>query len=692
MTTNETVLNRKLLSLAVAAVLGGSASTAAAQAIEEVLVYGTLAGQQNETGSRLGLTVLETPATLDIIDGDAVRARIDTSLLEAVTRSAGFTGEADPGNGHSSIAARGFTGQGSVTKLYDGTNYYTAAGTITFPFDTWGVERIEVLKGPASVLYGEGGIGGAINIVPRRPQFERSGDLRLMAGENGTTFLGFDHTGGLSDSVAYRIDYSDSQSDNWVSNGDSKAQMLSLALRWDAAEELVISARYDSGEQEPMKYFGIPAENGDFVRDFVELNFNVSDAEISYDDDSVRVKADWTASDTVNLHSEIYRLTSERYWRNAEFYIYDSGTRLLERWDPLELGHDMTHTGVRTTARFAPAGGLVRASIGAELNDVSFERPTNFGPGNPNGLTFDEFDVVDPYNFRPGVLADIATASYLPDQTVDLDQRAVFAEGHFQLADAVALVAALRYDDYDTTSVRIGRAPIDQAVDAVTGRIGAVVDLADDTAFYAQYGTGAHHNISVITLSPAWREANMVESEQLEVGVKHQVAGTGLQWNVALFDIVRNNLTEDDPNSPNPADLLIVPEQTSQGIEVGFNLAVSEAFQIYGNAAVLDAETDTGATPTATPEQTYNLGVAWDAGPVRVLADARYVGDRVFARNPVPSYTVVDASLRWDVNDALGLTVNVDNLFDELYASGTYSGSWLVGRRRTASLALDYRF
>ena len=90
-------------------------------------MFGTQAGNESTTGSRLNLTVLETPATVDIIDGDAIRARIDTNVLEAVTRSAGFTNEANPGNGSSSIAARGFSGQGSVTKLYDGTNYYTAA-------------------------------------------------------------------------------------------------------------------------------------------------------------------------------------------------------------------------------------------------------------------------------------------------------------------------------------------------------------------------------------------------------------------------------------------------------------------------------------------------------------------------------------------------------------------------------------
>ena len=88
--------------------------------------------------------------------------------------------------------------------------------------------------------------------------------------------------------------------------------------------------------------------------------------------------------------------------------------------------------------------------------------------------------------------------------------------------------------------------------------------------------------------------------EQIEIGVKHRLAGTGFQWNVALFDITKNNLVEDNPNSANPDDLIVVPEQTSQGIEVGFSYTASDVLQFHGNAAVLNAETSTGTNILAT--------------------------------------------------------------------------------------------
>ncbi len=197
-----------------------------------------------------------------------------------------------------------------------------------------------------------------------------------------------------------------------------------------------------------------------------------------------------------------------------------------------------------------------------------------------------------------------------------------------------------------------------------------------------------------MTASASNREAEMIESEQFEIGLKQQVEGTRLQWTIALFDITRKNLIEDDPDSGDPNDLIVIPEQTSQGIELGLTFAASDTFRLHANLASLNAETDTGDTPTYTPEETWNLGFAWfPADGVRILADARYVGDRFHSARPIPSYTVVDASAAWELDQNLRLTLKAENLFDELYASAAYySSTWLVGKPRTFSLVADYRF
>jgi iron complex outermembrane recepter protein len=122
------------------------------------------------TGSRLNLTPLQTPASVEVITAETIAERGQHNIIDAVTQNAtGFTASPAPGNGSLSFNTRGFTGNSTVMTLYDGTRLYVGSGTLTFPFDSWSGQRIEVLRGPASVMYGEGAIGGAINVISKMP-------------------------------------------------------------------------------------------------------------------------------------------------------------------------------------------------------------------------------------------------------------------------------------------------------------------------------------------------------------------------------------------------------------------------------------------------------------------------------------------------------------------------------------------
>ncbi len=695
------------LSVCAGAALTLSSAQAQRQADEEVIVYGTTGLTDSYTGSRLDLSVLETPATIDVIDGDAIRDRVDLSVNEAVTRSAGFTIDSNPGNGHSSIVARGFAGNNAVTKLYDGNQVFSISNVSTLPQDTWSLDRIEVLKGPSSVLYGQGGIGGAINLIPRMPEFQSSSEIRLLAGELGTSFIGLDFTGPLSDNVAYRVDISSESSDGWVNNGDSENDHVSLALLWRATDDLSLTARFDSGDSSPSAYFGSLVENGAFIEQFAFLNLNVTDSVNRYEDDSLRLKADWTLSDTTTLNAEIFKMNSDRWWRNAEYYQYFESEGGVLRTDPLILGHDADHSGVRASLAFEPTPA-VTALVGFEANDLSFARPTNWGPGNPQPIDWwgfqgsiaastGDFDVVDPFNFRPGSLNDITAALATLNQDVsEVDQQAMFAELQYRFTDQLALVGGLRYEDFDSSYERAqGSFSRNWSEDSLSGRLGLVFDLSDTTAVYGQYSTGVEHpSGTVVTFGGNFVESDLVESEQLEIGLKKSIEGTGLVWSVALFDIAKNNLIIDDPTSGNPDDVIIIDEQTSAGIEAGLNYAVSDRFQVHANFVALDAETDTGEVPQDVPETTWNAGFAWKfTNDLRLVADARFVDDRSLGSTVMPSYTVVDASLHYQVNDDLQLILKGENLGDELYAFGSYwSGTWLVGKPRVFSIAADLRF
>ena len=163
-------------------------------------------GRAASVGSRLGLTLREQPASVEIIPGEVIRTRGDLTAQEAVTRATGITAAGTPGDGSSALASRGFVGHDSVTQLYDGTRLYVGAGTMTFPVDTWLLDRVEVLRGPASVIDGVGAIGGAINYVPRQPlRNARLTDAIFSAGSYNTYQLGANTTGPIMDRAAYQI-------------------------------------------------------------------------------------------------------------------------------------------------------------------------------------------------------------------------------------------------------------------------------------------------------------------------------------------------------------------------------------------------------------------------------------------------------------------------------------------------------
>lgn len=704
--------------LVTAAVLSASTTLAFAQenndSIEEIQVLGKEFTSVSESGSRLGLSLREIPATIDVIDGDAIRYRRDISLLEAVTRSAGFTGAGNPGNGGTSIAARGFTGQDVVTKLYDGNNYYTMAGTITFPFDTWAVERVEILKGPASVLYGQGGIAGAYNVVPKSPSAEFGGDVRLSFGQDDERYLGVGVTGALSDSVIGRIDYSNGESDNWVNNGSSDTEMLALALQWQAFEDLTLTFRYDAGDQSPLRYFGIPIVDSDFNDDWVGLNLSPADTRINYDDEITRLIADWDISDSVSVNAELFSLDTDRYWRTVETYSYDDASGMIDRWDPLIIRHEMKQTGGRVNLVFDSRLGDMpwKVSVGAETTDIGLDYTSNFNGSHPDSVDWGgDFDSVDPRDFTAGSWSDVSDSVAVLDQVSDASQLALFAETQLKVTDQFALVGGIRYDRIETDYERLtydasGNRDttvdnsVNQEIDPTMYRFGIVYDLSSDTTLYGQLSTGETHprGGDVVRVSNSLREADTVTVEQYEIGIKQSLLDGRLNWNLAFFDITRKNLVIDDPDSSDPTDFITVPEQTAQGVEVGVDFAPGENLIAYANAALVDSERDTGSgyikTPYA-PELTVNAGLLFAiTDAIRLGADFRYVDERPYEDLPLPSYSVVDLSVGYSVSERTRLTVNALNVFDEVYATADHwtGGQWLVGRPQTLSLTLDTSF
>lgn len=181
----------------VAAVVAASSATAqGGLSLERVDVFGRidrsvlLLDQPSGAGSRTGLTARELPASVDAVSARTILERGDYFVRDAITRTTGLTDIASPGDGGMSFSARGFTGVNSVGLAEDGARLAVAAGTQTYPTDSWGYDRIEVLRGPASVVFGNGTVGATINAVRKSPRREAGVEGLVGVGDHGSARLG----------------------------------------------------------------------------------------------------------------------------------------------------------------------------------------------------------------------------------------------------------------------------------------------------------------------------------------------------------------------------------------------------------------------------------------------------------------------------------------------------------------------
>ncbi|KVN30564.1 TonB-dependent receptor [Burkholderia pyrrocinia] len=658
--------------------------------------------QPLETGSRLGLASLDTPASVETVTAAAIDARGDRTVLDAVTRATGFTNAAAPGNGGTALGVRGFRGQESVMTLLDGVRLLPAAGTITFPFDTWSVDRIEVLRGPASVLYGEGAIGGVVNVVPKRPQRTRETTLQAGIGADGAKRLAFDTTGALGPRLSYRFYLSDARANGLAERADTHTTAFGGALKFDVSPRLTLTLDYDYGRQMPATYFGVPAPNGVLDPTLRKINYNVGDATITYYDQWTRLSATYRPAAGVTIDNQVYYLTSNRHWRNAEAYALDAATGRVTRGDYLELHHHQRQVGDRLSARVDGQlfGRANRFVVGTEFNQITFEGINNAPYGGES--------TVNAHGFDPGAFTS-------PDPTVPqfrtrTRQAAVFAENRLEVLPRLAWVSGLRYDHiaFHREQAATG-AGFDKRFAHLGWRTGFVYEIAPTLTAYAQYTTGAEGLGSLVTLSASQANFRLATGEQWEAGVKQTLFDGRAYWTFAVYDITKRNLLSTDPF--NPALRQQVGRQSSRGVELTGGARLPHGVTVDANVALLRARYDefnqtiggvahsrAGNVPSNVPQQSANLWLGWAfAERWQANAGVRYVGPTYgddANRVSIPSYTLFDASLRWQATSRTDFALYLRNLANRTYAVTTSNGGeqWLLGPSRSAQLVATMRF
>lgn len=607
-----------------------------------------------------------------------------------------------PGNGGSSVAARGFTDTLSVMRLYDGMRQYGGAG-LTFPFDTWAIERIEVLRGPASVIYGDGAIGAVINVVPKKPtRGAIQTELQAGLGTGNSRRFAIGSGGAIDDKWSYRFDASTDRSDGWVERGGYSNRAVSGSVRLDISARLNVRLGAAQGKQKPMKYFGTPLIDGKPDPALAEKNYNVADSVMVYDDRWIDVLVNWSPTDSVSVRSRLYDIDSDRHWRDVEAYRYNPATRLIDRSDATEIYHEQSQTGNTTDAAFK--GSLLglgnQFSVGFDVNSSDFRHINNTYVGNAPS--------VDPYNPVPGSFS--SPVPTIPRYHSEAKQYALFAEDRLALDDRWSLLAGVRYDHATLrrTDLVANRLAYDKTSTNVGWRLGTVFQVTPSLAVYGQYAKAADPISSLFFLSAANSQFKNATGRQLELGVKQAFADT-VEWTLAVYDITKNNLLTRDP--ANPSRSLQVGERSSRGIEATVTAVLAPGWSAEANASLLRARFEdfseasggrlvsrAGNVPPDVPQRLANVWLNWEMMPAwTVSAGLRYVGERN-ADNAntlkLPSYAVTDASLRWKLSAGTNVSLRVANVFDKRYFTTAYytPTQWFYGQDRRADIILNHRF
>jgi len=677
---------------------------------------------KSETGSRLNLTVRETPATIDVLTQERFLERGLRTSNEALNSAPGVSA-IDTGGSPGTVSMRGFGGN-SVSHNYDGIHQPSTMTSRNY--DSFAFERIEVLKGPSSVLYGEGAVGGSINFVPKKPMLDRTEVSALAQYGSLETFrLAGDVNLPLSDQVGVRALVSYAGSDGFIDRSQSESLSANLGILFQPTDRLslFVAAEY-FWKDDGAIYWGTPLVSSAVAKDPSDLvtssNGRVLDlalrnTNLQYDDAQIvshstwfRSQLKWQINDVWSLRNDLSYNSGERLWFDAEGYTFSVtgagdprvGRRATYILNPLEFWHER----LSLSSDGKLFGKRNRFLIGAEHSENEHMSIRRFGPSV----------TVDPYDFEPGLFPEITPENFpgagnFADAGALIKIDAVFAENAFNITDKLLFVLGGRYED-----MSLNRTIQDYNLGTFTSfgtsynpfsyRAGLVFDVTDKTQLFAQYSRSAAPVGTLVLLNLANSKFELTKGETVEGGIKSSLFGDRVSLTLSGFWIKEDDIITRDPSDPTIA--IQGGSQSTYGAELAFSAAITRQFRIDGNASLIDAQYDelleaggvnrAGNTPPNVAERIINLFAVYEFPqvPVKLTAGMRNQSG-TFADTAnlisVDGYTIFDASIGYSF-DFGDITVRGRNLTDQTFIERAGSSTVYLGAPRTVDVTFRTKF
>lgn len=683
-------------------------------------VVGTIDGSlanslnaQTKAGSRLDLTALETPATVTTLSNADIQLRGDPDVNAAVTRAVGITSTASIGAAGTTVAARGF-GDTSVAFLYDGIRNLAEIGDVAWPYDPWTIERIEVLNGPASVLYGIGGIGGSLNIVPRRPSRNPEHAVRVSAGAQKTYKGAIDSTGPISKSVLYRVSVSQQASEGFLEDGTSKSTAVSGSIAFVPTDKVRLTVMHDWAYIKPMDNNGQLTINGAAVRALAKQNYGTSDMDVHHNENLTRVDLHWTPTPEVSVRNIASYIHGERLWHmgaTALGYRPETNDVLRSYFGDWAQSQNQWGNQISLTWRHPLAGRRNTVVVGNAADRMDYTRIVTLWPG--------KFDIVPLFGPPKSGSYPTSGAEIGPAANHLVTRLSGFAEDRLQVAPRVSLIGGLRFDHQNFDRIDLVtpvRSQVSRTDNVFNYRAGTVLTVARNTNLYAQHSVATDGPDYLLCCGSADNVRNLkpTRGRQVEVGLKQSRSNGRLEWTVAGYRIVKTDLLIFDRTSSGEGRYIQAGAQSSRGVEATIAIDLGAGLQVGASGTVLKPVFDelveavdgqpvsrNGNRPPNVPWKSGNLLATWAFGRSWIAQGAlRFVGERYIDTtnlSSLPAYTIVDATLRKSLSSKVSLDFRVTNLFDEFYPQ-SYTGNglgginWLIGAPRSAEVVLTAGF
>ena len=657
------------------------------------------------TGSSLGLTARETPASVDLMTQRQLQDIGARTSEEALNRAPGVTASihaTSPG----ALSMRGFTGSGrAVLLLYDGMRPVEES-LFTRIVDSWMFERIEVLRGPSSVDYGEGALAGVINLVPKQARLDETAfSAQLGYGSFGTFRAAADANIALSHRLSVRPVVSYHRSSGYVGDARSESLAGTLGVAWAPSQVLMVDVAIDYLHDDyDSAYFGTPllppaaalersslvtsADGRVLDRSLREVNYNVEDGITDSNTGWLRSGLHWQLGGGWTLSNDLHFYTSGRRFINSEYFGYNPESELVDRSTGI-VTHDLDYWIDRAVLRgeLEIAGLRNRVAVGVSYSDADFFTERRFGSTTSVDLRTPErglFPAGDESTLFPR----------REDRQSSVSTTSLFAEDGLNLAAGWLLLGGLRYDHIGVNRVSTdlsveppARAPVERGFDEVTWRVGSVVDVLPDTQIFARYSTAAAPPSSLVTLTAASASFEMTHGWALEGGIKSSPLDKRLELTAAAFYIVQEDIVTRSP--ADPATSVQGGRQSSRGIELSLSAAPVDRLRLLLNYSYFDARFDqlidasgrdlAGHTPERVPERLLNAFIFFDTPGLPVTASfGAHSAGGFFTDNAnsikVGGFTTFEAALRYRLElspTVADITLRARNLSNTLYASYT---------------------